>query len=176
MQKIYIVISKTGTILSRVIGIITGDYYAHASLSLDKELRYMYSFGRLHPYNPFLGGFVHESIDHGTFKRFKNTKALIIEVPVETKDYNTLALIIKDLESNKRRYSYNYIGVALAPFGICYKHKNTYYCSEFVRDVLVKANILNYSIEEIIKPEQFLNIPVKTVIYTGLLSRYSATK
>ena len=42
-------------------------------LELDEDLTKMYSFGRLYPYNPFLGGFVHEGLDRGTFKRFKKT-------------------------------------------------------------------------------------------------------
>jgi len=73
-KKIYIVLTYTGTILSKVIRVYTRAEYCHVSLSLDKRLRKMYSFGRLNPYNPFIGGFVHEGINVGTFKRFKKKK------------------------------------------------------------------------------------------------------
>ena len=33
------------------------DEFSHVSISLDAQLNHMYSFGRLHPYNPFWGGF-----------------------------------------------------------------------------------------------------------------------
>ena len=60
-RQLYIVISQTGTLLSRILKQITGAEYNHASISLSRDLERMYSFGRRHPYNPFWGGFVIES-------------------------------------------------------------------------------------------------------------------
>lgn len=71
-KQLYIVISQTGTLLSRILKQITGAEYNHASISLSRDLERMYSFGRRHPYNPFWGGFVIESPRTGTFKRFRN--------------------------------------------------------------------------------------------------------
>ena len=62
MKKIYIILTHTGTALSTIIKYYTKDEFSHISISLDENLEEMYSFGRLNPYNPFLGGFVHESI------------------------------------------------------------------------------------------------------------------
>ena len=81
-KKIYIVISQTGTMLSKIVRLYTGDTYNHASIALDKELRQMYSFGRINPYNPVIGGFVKESPNSGTFKRFYNTDIAIIELEI----------------------------------------------------------------------------------------------
>ena len=58
VEKIYIIQSCTGTILSNIIKGYTKNIYTHVSLSLDINLNNMYSFGRLNPYNPFWGGFV----------------------------------------------------------------------------------------------------------------------
>ena len=69
-KQLYIVISQTGTLLSRILKQITDAEYNHASISLSRDLERMYSFGRRHPYNPFWGGFVIESPSTGTFKRF----------------------------------------------------------------------------------------------------------
>ena len=55
-KQLYIVISQTGTLLSRILKQITGAEYNHASISLSRDLERMYSFGRRHPYNPFWGG------------------------------------------------------------------------------------------------------------------------
>ena len=70
MKDIFIVLTSTGTTLSKIIKSYTKDEFAHISISLDRELQEMYSFGRLNPYNPFFGGFIREYIDKGTFKRF----------------------------------------------------------------------------------------------------------
>ncbi len=58
MKKIYIVLTHTGTTLSKIIKTYTKDEFSHVSISLDLELKKMYSFGRLNPYNPFWDGFV----------------------------------------------------------------------------------------------------------------------
>ena len=60
-KQLYIVISQTGTLLSRILKALTGAEYNHASISLSEDLEEMYSFGRRYPYNPFWGGFVMES-------------------------------------------------------------------------------------------------------------------
>ena len=90
VQKIYIVLTYTGTILSKAVKVYTRKKYSHISIALDKELKEMYSFGRLNPYNPFIGGFVHESINSGTFKRFKNTTTRIYSLNVSDKQYEKI--------------------------------------------------------------------------------------
>ena len=77
MRKIYIVLTYTGTILSKLVKMYTKREFSHVSIALDEDLKEMYSFGRLNPYNPFIGGFVHEYMDKGTFKRFSKTNAQI---------------------------------------------------------------------------------------------------
>ena len=81
MRKIYIILTHTGTLLSNIIKFYMGCEFSHVSIALDEQLEQMYSFGRLHPYNPFLGGFVHEYIKQGTFKRFQNTTAKVYCLP-----------------------------------------------------------------------------------------------
>ena len=82
MKKIYIVLTHTGTLLSKLIKKYTKYDFSHVSIALDIELKEMYSFGRLRPSNPFFAGFVHEYIDKGTFKRFYNTTAKIYSLEV----------------------------------------------------------------------------------------------
>ena len=67
MKACYVVLCRTGTILSRAIGKLTGDWYTHASISFDDNLCSMYSFGRLWSYNPWIGGFVKESTEFETW-------------------------------------------------------------------------------------------------------------
>ena len=43
-KQIYIVISQTGTILSRILKLVTKAEYNHASISLVPDLNTMYSF------------------------------------------------------------------------------------------------------------------------------------
>ena len=71
MKKIYIMVSYSGTLLSNLIKMYTRKEYTHVSISLDIKLQEMYSFGRIHPYNAFIGGFVREGKNFGTLKKLK---------------------------------------------------------------------------------------------------------
>ena len=172
-KQIYIVISQTGTLLSKIIKRVTGEEYSHASISLTKDLRRMYSFGRLNPYNPFIGGFVMESPRFGTFKRFKNTKAVVLSVDISDEQYEKIAQMINRMWKQRKRYHYNYLGLYLAAFNVSYRKMDCYYCSEFVGQLLVSSHVDGSDkLRSIVHPIDFLEIPHKT-LYSGKLSEYA---
>lgn len=172
-RQLYIVISQTGTILSRILKLFTGAEYNHASISVSPDLQQMYSFGRRHPYNPFWGGFVKESIHSGTFKRFYKTKAVVIAVDIGEQQYTKLCELLKEMHLKRKNYHYNYLGVCLAAFRIAYKRQNCYYCSEFVKDILLKGQVDGAEmLRPIVQPIHFFNLPHKQ-LYCGRLSEYS---
>lgn len=170
---IYIVISQTGTLLSRILKIVTHKEYNHVSVSLEPNLKKMYSFGRKNPYNPFWGGFVLESPYTGTFKRFSKTKVVVLSVPTNQLNYHSMQMFLENMYRNKHIYCYNYIGLMLAAFRICYKHRNHYYCSEFVKDILLKFKIVDgRQFTDITHPMQFLHLQGGRVIYKGKLKNF----
>lgn len=173
MKQIYIVLTHTGTALSTIIKYYTKDEFSHVSISLDEELEEMYSFGRLNPYNPFWGGFVHESIKNGTFKRFKNTRTEIYSLNIEDEQYNKLVKIINHFKMNTQKYSFNILGLACVSIKRKIRRKNNFYCAEFVKHVLKSAGITSVAeLPEIIKPEDFKKIEGLQLEYKGLLKKY----
>jgi hypothetical protein len=82
MKSIYIILTYTGTFPAKVIKYYTKHKYSHSSIALNKELTPMYSFARINPYIAFIGGFMEEKINEGTFKRFKNTIAQVYELEI----------------------------------------------------------------------------------------------
>ena len=171
MKKVYILLTYTGTVLSKVIKIYTRDEFSHVSISLDKELNKLYSFGRLNPYNPFIGGFVHEGIHHGTFKRFKKTRSFLYSLEVTNKEFYEINKIIKKISKNREKYHFNILGLFLVAFKRKRNKKDYFYCAEFVKFILEKSGGVK-SLPEIIKPDDFLNINNKKIEYKGLLSEY----
>lgn len=171
MKKIYFVLTHTGTILSKIIKNYTKDEFSHVSISLDKELNKMYSFGRTNPYNPFWGGFVHEYINKGTFKRFYKTKTRIYSLEITDEQYTDLENIIYKMEANKEKYKFNILGLFAAGFQKKIGIENSFYCAEFIKYVISKANI-ETNLPEIVKPEHFKNIENLKEIYSGLLKNY----
>ncbi len=172
MSKVYIVLTYTGTILSKLVRGYTRKEYAHVSLALDKELKEMYSFGRLNPYIPFIGGFVHESVDHGTFKRFYKTKTKIYSLEVNEEQYEKMKNIIADINANKKDYRFNVRGMFLAVVNQKLKRERYFYCAEFVKYLLDESN-LDVNLPEIVKPDDLNKIDNLQEIYTGILRKYN---
>ena len=172
-QHVYIVVSQTGTLLSRLLKFVTGAEYNHASISLEPDLSTMYSFGRKNPYNPFLAGFVTESARFGTFKRFSKTRVVVLDITVSEEQYLAIQRRIRIMSALKEYYHYNYLGLWLAGLRICYRQKRCFYCSEFVKDILAKQNIKGVrQLDSIVQPIHFLSLPTAKQIYVGLLADY----
>ena len=171
MKQIYFVLTRTGTILSKIIKIYTRDEFSHSSIALDRELQQMYSFGRLNPYNAFVGGFVHEYIDKGTFKRFKNTRCKIFALDVEEEKYEKLKTNILNFEKEKSKYKFNIKGLFAVGFNIKYTKENYFYCAEFIKYITEKSDI-NLNLPELVRPESFKDVKELREIYKGLLRDY----
>lgn len=170
MKKIYIILTYTGTILSKIVKIYTKKEYSHVSISLDSNLTQMYSFGRLNPYNPFIGGFVHEGIDRGTFKRFKKTRTKIYSLEIEEEKYEKLESIIENIQERKNLYKFNLIGLMAVALNVRIKRERCFYCAEFVKYVLEQSQVL--TLPEVIKPEDFEKVQGLNEVYRGVLKEY----
>lgn len=172
MKKIYIILTYTGTILSKIVRIYTRKEYSHVSISLDKDLTKMYSFGRLNPYNPFVGGFVQEGIDRGTFKRFKKTKTKIYSLEIPQEKYEKIELAIDNIQQKKNLYKFNLIGLLAIALNVKIKRERHFYCAEFVKHVLEQSQVLE--LPELVKPEDFEKAKVLQEVYQGVLNEYKA--
>lgn len=170
-RKIYFVLSFSGTALSTLIKVYTKDEFCHISVALDENLNEMYSFGRIKPYNPFIGGFVKESITNGTFKRFHNTKAEIYSLDVTEYQYKKIKRIIKKMNSLKSNYKFNTIGLFAVGLHLKYRKNNYFYCAEFVKYLVDEANI-NLNLPELVKPMHFKYVNNLTLEYRGKLKNY----
>ena len=177
MRKIYIVLTHTGTVLSRIIKYYTKDEFSHISIALDPDLKEMYSFGRLNPYNPFWGSFVHEEMNKGTFKRFKRTKTEVYSLFVTDEQYEKAKKIITYFNDNKEKYKFNILGLICVSIHKKIKRKNSFYCAEFVKHVLKVSGVseVNY-LPQIIRPEDFKQIQGLRLEYEGLLRKYKKKK
>lgn len=171
MRKIYIVLTYTGTILSKIVKMYTKKEFSHVSIALDEDLKEMYSFGRINAYNPFWAGFVHEGLDKGTFKRFKKTKTCIYSLQVEEEQFDSVVKLINDIKNNKYDYKFNILGLIGIVVHFRIKREKYFYCAEFVKYILEESNVV-YDLPDLVKPEDFKKIDNLNVVYTGILREY----
>lgn len=171
-KKIYVVISYSESIPAKLINAYTKETYAHSSVSLDISLENIYSFGRKKPNNFLIAGFVTEKIGQGVYKKFKNTICKVIEVDVSEESYGKLKNEIEKFLLEKGKYHYSYIGLFSAMFNKRISRERHFYCTEFVRTVLERADIDLSKLPKVCHAKDFLDIPNSRVIYDGLLNNY----
>ncbi|WP_370458069.1 hypothetical protein [Thalassobacillus sp. CUG 92003] len=173
MKSIYIILSDTGSLFNKALKTVTLAPYNHASLALDDNLRSIYSFGRREPSNPFWGGFVKEDFVQGTFSWFPEATCAIYELRVTQREYQRLERIIKAFEHKYKHYLYNYIGLLGIPVNQPLQLPATYFCSQFVAEVLHRAGrSLFKKASSLVTPDDFRQCADLTLVYQGRLYDY----
>lgn len=171
-KKIYIILTYTGTLLSKIIRKYTQYEFSHVSIATDSELNEMYSFGRLKPYNPFIAGFVHEDPHDGTFKRFKNTTTEVYSLNISREQFYNLKKTIRTMNSNKSEYRYNMLGLCALVMHKKLKRQNAFYCAEFVQYVLDSAKV-ETNLPVLVKPSDFIELDNLQIEFRGRLKDYT---
>lgn len=172
-KQIYILLSHSGSILSKLINIYTRKNYTHVSLGLDKDLEELYSFGRLRPYNPVLGGFIKEDILNGTYNRFPNTKCAIYFLTVTKSQYERLEVEIEKFKKEQEKYKYNLLGLVGVMINRPVHREYSYFCSQFVSEVLSNSGInIIQKTPSLTCPVDFLECKELEIVYEGALKEY----
>lgn len=148
-RKVYIVLSDTGTLFTRLIKLYTKKDYNHASISFERSLNEVYSFGRKRPNNPFIGGFVKENIHDALFK---SATCEIYSCTVSEEQFHKMKHFIAEVESQQHRFRYNFLGLIAIVLNKQLKRDYAYFCSEFVAAVLYKGNLVEFQ-----KPLSFVS-------------------
>lgn len=168
-RTIYIVLTETGTLLSKAIGIYTGREMNHASISFDPELYEMYSFGRVHVNNPLSGGFLRENAETGLFE-FAN--CAIYKISVTEYQYKEMKNSILYMHGNRKLYKYNFLGL----FGVMVqkevRRERAFFCSQFVATILKIGGLEVDHNPALMTPHCLAKLPYIQPVYFGQLSRY----
>ncbi|MBB6454818.1 hypothetical protein HNQ94_003307 [Salirhabdus euzebyi] len=174
MADIYILLTKTGSIFSQTIGLYTKAPYNHVSISLNKELTELYSFGRKKPYNPMRAGFVKECVNNGgIYARFPDTTCELYSLQVSDRQKEKMARVIDHFKKNANHYRYNFLGIATVPFGKSIERSNAYFCSQFVATVLKISGVHVWNKPPgLITPDECRNSVKLTKVFEGPLSQY----
>lgn len=172
-RSVYILLTNTGTLFTRVIKGYTGAPYNHASISFDRELSELYSFGRKNPNNPLNGGFVKEDIKTGTFSKYPNTTCVLYELRVTGREVEKMERVLRLFIRKRNKYLYNLLGV----IGIVLKEpvefSNSYFCSQFVAEILERSGIKLWNkLPALVTPDDFRQCNRLKLIYEGKLSEY----
>jgi hypothetical protein len=170
VKKVYLLFTDTGTLLSRMINLCTKSTLNHASIAFDSSLTEVYSFGRKHPYNPWIGGFVRENL---RTPFFSHSKCAIYQLSISDDTYYALKQRIEKMEAETDQYRYNLLGLFGVLFNLEWQREHAYFCSEFVVTILKEAGI--YIDEKpacLVKPQDLKEWKALELIYHGDLPVY----
>ena len=172
MKKIYILLTKSNTICSRIIYQFTKGKYTHASLALDAEFEELYSFARRYRYSMLPAGFVRENIYSGIMGDSDDMRCAVYELSVTNLTYYRIKMMIATMERNSREYRYNIRGLLGCIFGKKLGKENNFYCSEFVYYVLTESGAVRdgKDIARIVKPMDLRDLPQAKEIFRGDIS------
>jgi len=169
-REIYILLLRTQSLLSRVIHIATREPYTHVSIGFSGDCTQFYSFARRYTRLPLPAGFVHESIESGMMAKCKNAPCALYRLEVPAKSYRAIRRKFKKMLPVQKRFQYSVLGTFLCFFGIPYKRRNKYFCSQFVAETLNEVGIMELTkCPELYHPVDFLELPEMELCYEGTL-------
>lgn len=173
-KKIYIILSNTGTLFSKAIGIYTKKELNHTSIAFDEELNEMYSFGRKNSHNPFNGGFVKENPMEGMFQ---SATCAIYECEVTESEFWRMKSKTCQMEQQQHLYKYNLIGLVFLAVNIEKERENAFFCSQFVATIMKECPSSRFQVSPpLAQPHHFEQLPALTLKYKGNLQTYVSSK
>ncbi|MFE5337085.1 hypothetical protein ACFQ8E_14330 [Isoptericola sp. NPDC056573] len=171
-MSIYVVLSRSSTVLSRTIRLATRDEYTHAALALDADLELMFSFGRRRASNPFVGCFKRERLDDDLYRGMDRLPGVVLEVPVTPRQRDAVGARVAEFLLDSHTYAYNAPGLVTGLLGRGSEDDRRFFCSEFVYHVLRDAGVCDLGVPRWkVRPQTLLAVP-GTVVYRGDLKRY----
>ncbi len=119
---------------SKVVYYILGRGYGHASIGVDEneEIYYSFNFKGFRRERPRK----HEDIV---------SKSVCYKLSVSKEEYDKVVEMIEEFQSRRFEWKYNLMGLLLSRINIKRKKKDHYFCSEFVAEMLQRANVAEFS-------------------------------
>lgn len=172
MKSIYILLTKSDTIVSRIIHLATADPYTHVSISFDSSLQPLYSFSRRYIHFPLPAGLRHEPFSEGFYKKYHYIPCALYELKVEDDIYNHAKMIVEDMLKESEVYKFNVLGLILCKLNIPYQRKYHYFCSEFVSKVLIQSQALSLpKLPCLMKPSDYIDMNDLQCVFEGKLEQ-----
>ena len=159
-RKIYILLTKFYGSGSRALTLFSGNYYTHASIGLDEDMNTFYSF--------VVKGFMIEKITRYLKPGREPFPVKLYEISVPEDVYYRIKHKIDFFVAYKSRMHYTMLGVILSVLCIPYQRKYTYFCSQFVAEVLKSVDIVpSHKNSALYLPGDLSTVPGVRLLFVG---------
>jgi hypothetical protein len=169
-DEIYIVLTGTGTLFSNTIKWFTKAPLNHSSISFDRDLSEVYSFGRKKVNNPFIGGLVKENFKDPFYHQ---AECAVYRCLVGAYNYTKMYDHVSEMMNNRERYKYHLLGLVGVLINKQIRREDAFFCSHFVASVLEKTNAFPLNKPSyFVTPADFEYFLSSQEIYRGKVSGY----
>lgn len=169
-RSIFLLLTDTETMLTRMIKSYTRQPYNHASIAFDAELTEVYSFGRKVVNNPFIGGFVREDL-HSVI--FEQATCAVYSLKVSQEEYRRMYRFIHAIAAQQEQYRYNFIGLFGVMFNTPIRRKYAFFCSQFVASVLMEGQVSDAAKDpSLVEPSELPYTANFELIFEGKIQDY----
>ena len=170
MKNIYILLTRSQTILSRLVHLSTGDAYTHASIAWDDELTTLCSFARRYPSLPLPAGLVREELCGGYYDLHRYMPCALLRLSVADETHRLLRERIEEMFTDAARYRYSVAGLLCCRAGRELERDGRCFCSQFVAGMLEKCGAAALDKPaSLMRPEDLLHLPGIQIVHTGRL-------
>ncbi|MBE6638082.1 MAG: hypothetical protein E7616_01300 [Ruminococcaceae bacterium] len=177
MKSIYILLTRSNTLVSNMVKLTTLDRYTHVSISFVDNLTPLYSFARRYTHSPLPAGLRHEYLTRGFFKRNRRIPCALYELIVDDETYENAKKIVDGMMEQADQYHFNLWGLLLCRLSIPSHRKHHYFCSEFVSKVLTESKALPLPKEpSLMRPSDYAKLPDLDCLFEGRLDGLIAHK
>lgn len=168
MKTIYILLTKSTTICSKVVHLATKSEYTHAAISLDKNFDKLYTFSRKYKRLLLPAGFVVESAYDGIMGDSDDMNCAVYELQISNHAYKKLVRLFRHMDYHKDKYRYSILGLVFNYFNKAYERKGYYFCSQFVHHALTHSGAIEKESESsLVRPMDFRELPEVKEIFKG---------
>ena len=168
MKKIYILLTKSTTICSKMVHLATKSEYTHAAISLDKNFDRLYTFSRKYKHLLLPAGFVVESAYDGIMGDSDDMNCAVYELTITNHSYKKLVRLFRHMDYHKDKYRYSILGLHMCYFNKKYERKGYYFCSQFVHHALTHAGAIEKTADSsLVRPMDFRELPEVKEIFKG---------
>jgi len=170
MKKIYIMLTKSETILSRMVSILTADEYTHVSIAFEDDKYTLYSSSRKNGRTLFPAGPCCEFLHRGYFKRHPNIPCTVYELEVENDVYESAKEEARKILFQHDKYHFNIIGLILCRLNIRLARNNHFFCSQFVGHVLFRSQAVDLpKVPSLMRPVDYMRLPSVSCKFKGTI-------
>lgn len=170
MKNIYILLTKSDTILSKMVHLITADTYTHVSISFEENLQPLYSSSRKNGKTLFPAGPCVENLHRGYYKNHSRIPCAVYKLCVSDEAYEKALYEVTQIMADSNNYHFNVLGLLLCQFNIPYHRKHYFFCSQFVSEVLCRSRALDFPKDtSLMRPSDYMKLPEMFCCFRGCL-------